>query len=254
MSLKYLFGNWKMNLSRSDAIELATAVRHGEISPRVSVSVFPPNCWLDAVAATLRGSVVACGAQHCHSELKGPFTGETSPAMIAEMGARWCLVGHSERRRTFGESESESAARGAGALKAGLNPVICVGESTIEQGNGQTAAVVLSQLRPCLDRVREASGAMASAGARITDIQPVIAYEPVWSIGTGKVPTNEQVAEIAATINAETGGAFPLLYGGSVTPDNAAELVKIPGISGFLVGGSSLDPDKFLRIGQILSA
>lgn len=253
MSLKYLFGNWKMNLSRSDAIALATAVRHGTISPRISVSVFPPNCWLDAVAATLRGSIVACGAQHCHSELKGPFTGETSPAMIAEMGAAWCLVGHSERRRTFGESESESAERGAGALKAGLNPVICVGESTSEQGDGQTAAVVLSQLRPCLEKIRAASAATNTCDTRSTKIQPVIAYEPVWSIGTGKVPTNEQVAEIAATINAETGGAYPLLYGGSVTPDNAAELVKIPGISGFLVGGSSLDADKFLRIGQILA-
>ncbi len=237
--MKYIFGNWKMNLSRSEAVALATSLREaasgGRVSAQALLAVFPPNCWLDAVSEALRDSPVEYGGQHCHSSIKGMFTGETSPAMIAELGAKWCLVGHSERRRTFGESVLECAARCAGAVNAGLQPVICVGESGTEQNEGHTVKIVLEQLKPCL-------------AALSPTAKPLIAYEPVWSIGTGKLPTNGQIAEVTAMLRAETGEQIPVLYGGSVTPDNARELSQIPGVSGFLVGGSSLDADKFLKI------
>lgn len=242
--MKYVFGNWKMNLSRSEAVTLAEALSHaasgGRVSAQTQLAVFPPICWLDAVSAVLRGSSVEFGGQHSHSSLKGMFTGETSPAMIAELGAKWCLVGHSERRRTFGESVLETAARCAGAVNAGLQPVICVGESGTEQTDGHTVRIVLEQLRPCL----------AALGPTT---KPLIAYEPVWSIGTGRLPTNDQIADVTATLHAETGGQIPVLYGGSVTPDNARELARILGVSGFLVGGSSLDADKFLKIAAEIS-
>ena len=252
--MRYLFGNWKMNLARAQAAALAQALRglseghrsdlKAALSP-LKAAVFPPTCWLETVAATLMGSATEFGGQHCHSEASGMFTGETSAMMIKELGAKWCLVGHSERRRTFGESNDDCAARCSGAVKAGLNPVICVGESKLELSEGRTVAIVLEQLEPCLDALRSAS----AAGAPIT---PLIAYEPVWSIGSGKLPTTEEIAQITSTIRGFTGGTIPVLYGGSVTPDNARELASIPGVSGFLVGGASLDADKFKRIAAAL--
>jgi len=245
--MKYLFGNWKMNLTRSEARALAHNVALHRTQNSLLQAIFPPSIWLEVVKEALSDSRTQFGAQSCYSADKGAFTGETSPKMIAEIGAKWCLVGHSERRRIFSESNEESALRCAAAVQAGLQPVICVGESSAEQSAGATEGIVRAQLIPCL-----AAFARTKQPQAYGEMQCVIAYEPVWSIGTGKVPTHDQISRIISILRDETGGQFPVLYGGSVTADNARNLASIPGVDGFLVGGASLDAGKFAVIGEAL--
>jgi triosephosphate isomerase len=198
------------------------------------------------VGATLSGSPVTLAAQTVHWDDRGAFTGEVSPSMLAEAGVRWVLVGHSERRHIFGETDEQVGKKVAACLRHGLTPVICVGEKEGERDAGHTSDVVTRQLE----------AALAAVTAAESEI--VVAYEPVWAIGTGRNATPGQAEEVHASVRAvlvrRLGGAaaeaVPILYGGSVTPDNAPGLLRRPEINGALVGGASLDPDRFLAIAR----
>jgi triosephosphate isomerase len=235
-------GNWKMHGSRAFASELvaALATRSCEGVTRL---LFPPQVLLGTVAAAVEGTDIAVGAQTVHPDPKGAFTGETSAELARDVGASWTLLGHSERRTLFGEDDAAVAARCLAAVRAGLRSVLCVGETLGERRAGEAEAVVLRQL----DAVLGTSGASLEGGA--------VAYEPVWAIGTGETATPEAAQAMHAVIRARLAEhgleALPVLYGGSVKADNAAELFAQPDIDGGLVGGASLDADSF---GAIVAA
>jgi triosephosphate isomerase len=243
---KLVAGNWKMNTTRAAAVARAQAVAAGVgASPKCDVAVCPPFVWLDAVAAALKGSAVALGAQDVYTEPKGAFTGEVSPGMLQEVGCRYVLVGHSERRHVIGESDAATNHKVHAALEAGLHVVLCVGETLAERE------------RNLQERVFQRQVYAACAG--LTDEQfarLVFAYEPVWAIGTGKVATPELAQEahknirtrMAALYGEKIAGALPILYGGSLTPESAPGLFAQPDIDGGLVGGASLKADSFLKI------
>jgi len=239
-------GNWKMNLNRARAVALAQAVvaRAADFAA-VDLLVCPPHVYLDAVGAVLRGSPVALGAQNVYQEPYGAFTGETCPEMLVDIGCRYVILGHSERRHIMGETDEMVRAKTVAALAAGLTPIVCVGELLSQREAGQTANVIRDQV----------SGSLA--GLSTADCQRiVIAYEPVWAIGTGQVATPEQAEEVHLDLrrilseryNAATSETVRILYGGSVKPGNAAELMAQPDIDGALVGGASLKADDFLGI------
>ncbi|GIW71941.1 MAG: triosephosphate isomerase [Planctomycetota bacterium] len=244
-------GNWKMYTVRASAIELAQQLRAGLASllaqGGLEVVLLPPAPFLLEVVQVLAGTAIAVGAQCCHGEDEGAYTGAVSAPMIASTGARWVLCGHSERRRLFGESNREVGAQLRAALRAGLRPVLCVGETLEQREAGRTHEVVALQLRHALEGL---DGAQA---ARV-----VIAYEPVWAIGTGRSASPQQAAEvhgaIRALLPAAAASEVRILYGGSVKPDNAAELLGQPQIDGVLVGGASLHADSFCAIAQAGSA
>lgn len=239
----YCVGNWKMNKGPAEAkafcTELKKQVRPGEAPYLV---VLPPAVSAPTVSESLIGSGVRWGAQNSYFETKGAFTGETSPAFLQEMGAAFCLVGHSERRQIFGEKD-ELLARKLSALQAvGVTPILCVGETLEERQKNRTQEIVLGQLQRGLALVNK-------------DQSFWIAYEPVWAIGTGQVATVEQASEVHTMIRqslrdslGEGARAVPLLYGGSVKPDNASGFTKCPDVNGFLVGGASLKVEEFLQI------
>ena len=234
-------GNWKMNTTVEDGVRLAEAVRlQTEGVEGVEVAVLPPFTHLWAVYDEIRHSHVQLGAQDVFWERAGAYTGEISPVMIAG----WCehaLVGHSERRHLLGESDEQVGRKLAAALAEGLHVILAVGETEAERDQGSTFAVIDRQL---------------DAALRFTDPpgmdRYVIAYEPVWAIGTGRTATPEQAEEVCAHIkdwlSRRTGAAPRVLYGGSVTPDNAAALFAEASIDGALVGGASLRPDQFTAI------
>ncbi|MFA7437970.1 triose-phosphate isomerase [Castellaniella sp.] len=242
-----VMGNWKMHGSLAGNAALLAGIRQGAASLRgqPELAVCVPYVYLAQVQAVLADSAVGWGAQDLSVHDHGAYTGEVSAAMLAEFGCRWVLCGHSERRALHGESSALVAAKAAGALAAGLTPVVCVGETLADREAGDTECVIGDQLDPVL-----ALG--ADALSRL-----VIAYEPVWAIGTGRSATPEQAQEVHALIRASLGrhGAADtrILYGGSVKPDNAAALFAQSDIDGALVGGASLQADSFLGIAAAVS-
>ncbi|MCP3662962.1 MAG: triose-phosphate isomerase [Gammaproteobacteria bacterium] len=238
-------GNWKMNGSRESNKVLLDGILAGlgDVT-KAEVVVCAPAVYLADVAAQLKGSCVAYGGQNLSTEASGAFTGETSAAMLLDFGSKYVIVGHSERRALYGEDDSLVAKKYAVARAAGLIPIFCVGETLEERELGITQEVVARQM----DAVIEAEGITALADG-------VIAYEPVWAIGTGKTATPEQAQDVHAFIrgriaedNAKVAAGVQVLYGGSMKPDNAQELIAKPDIDGGLIGGASLKAEDFLAI------
>ncbi|HEX3526704.1 MAG TPA: triose-phosphate isomerase [Thermoanaerobaculia bacterium] len=230
--------NWKMNLLQADAAVWCRMLRSDlPAGPGSRVLVFPSFPLLPVVARELAGSAVAVGGQDLHPEDKGAHTGDVSGAQLADAGCTWALCGHSERRRDHGETDELVARKAAAALRHGLAPLVCVGETREERQAGAAFAVLERQLRAALT--------VLTAGF-------AIAYEPVWAIGTGETATPETAQEahhfLRGILQASGDAGVSILYGGSVTPENAAALRAQPDVDGFLVGGASLDPQKFLGI------
>jgi triosephosphate isomerase len=241
-------GNWKMNGSREDARALVAGIREG-ISSGVAAEVVicPPFVYLADVAAMLADSDIALGAQNVSQQGNGAYTGEISTGMLCDLGCEYVIVGHSERRTLYGEGDTLVAEKVLAASTAGLKPILCVGELLEEREAGQTEAVVARQLDVLLD---SADGLAALQNS-------VIAYEPVWAIGTGKTATPEQAQEVHAFIRQRVAGRdaalaerIQILYGGSVKGNNAAELFAMADIDGGLIGGASLQVGEFLTICQ----
>jgi triosephosphate isomerase (TIM) len=246
MRRPFIAGNWKMNTNRASAVALAEALaKQAESIQGVDLAVCPPSCYLDAVGHALAGSKVALGAQNMYHEKDGAYTGELSAAMLLDLGCKYVILGHSERRHILGETDAAINKKVHAALAAGLLPILCVGELLSEREAGKTMNVIQTQFDGSL------AGVSADQMAKV-----VIAYEPVWAIGTGKVATPQQAEDvhlalrkiIAGRYNASIADSVRLQYGGSVKPDNAASLLKQPDIDGALVGGASLKVDQFLGI------
>ena len=244
-------GNWKMHGSRARARELAAQVAAGRAGAGVTeLLICPPSVHLVDAAAALAGSDVALGAQNVCDRDQGAATGEVSGDMLRELGCGYAIVGHSERRRDYAESDQLVAARLEGALRHGLTPILCLGETLEEREAGATEAVLARQLTAVLDRV---GGPLLG--------KAVLAYEPVWAIGTGRTATPEQAQLVHAYLRArmadvdrELADALRILYGGSVKASNAAELFAQPDIDGGLVGGASLEAGEFLAIARAAGA
>lgn len=239
-------GNWKMNGLKADLAVAAEIAKGHDAALRraVDLAICPPATLLFTLTASLIGSRIATGGQDCSAHASGAYTGETSASMLVDAGASYAIVGHSERRTLHGESNATVKAKAEAALAAGLTPIVCVGETKDEREAGKALAVVKKQLRGSVP-----DGATASL---------VIAYEPVWAIGTGLTPTAADVAEMHEAIRAELGrilgkataAGVRLLYGGSVKPSNAVELMNVANVDGALVGGASLKADDFLAIAR----
>jgi len=235
---RLVVGNWKMNGSRSGNAALLAGLKAAAPFP-AQVAVCPPLLYLPEVAAALHGSGIHWGAQDCSSHAPGAFTGEAAASMLAEFGCRYVIVGHSERRALHGESDQLVAEKAAAALNEGLTPIVCVGETLDERESGQTDAVVERQLNAAIDEL----------GTSISQI--VLAYEPVWAIGTGKTASPAEAQAVHARLRAQLGAAadgISILYGGSVKADNAAALFGQPDIDGGLIGGASLNAEQFAAI------
>jgi triosephosphate isomerase (TIM) len=239
--------NWKMHHGPAAGRDLVRSVL-GRLRPKEGRTLlfFPPAVSLPAVAGEAAGRAdCAAGIQNIYFEPKGAFTGEVSAPIAAQAGAKWCLVGHSERRHKFGETDEESGRKVRAAFEAGLLPMLCVGEKLEERGAGRTEAVVLRQLEAGL------AGLDAATLARV-----VIAYEPVWAIGTGVNATPRDAATVHRTIRAwlqghtPTGAKASVLYGGSVSTKNCVELLAEPELDGVLVGGASLEAESWVTICQ----
>ncbi|MBT8108116.1 MAG: triose-phosphate isomerase [Gammaproteobacteria bacterium] len=240
-------GNWKMNGSSAANAELVAGIIDGTPDGSgFSLLVCPPFAYVAAVAAQADGAALRVGAQNVSEHEKGAFTGEVAPAMLKDVGCEYVIVGHSERRALYGETSEQVAAKFVAAQAAGLTPILCIGETLEEREAGSTAAVVDEQL----DAVFEAAGIEAFAAA-------VIAYEPVWAIGTGMTATPEQAQDVhrhirgrLAARNEDIAAAVQILYGGSMKGDNAPGLLAKPDIDGGLIGGASLQADDFLAIAR----
>lgn len=242
----FVAGNWKMNLDEAGCRDLARrlAQKAGEVT-LVRLAVCPPSVYLRTVADTLEGCSIDVGAQNMHCADEGAFTGEVSGAMLLDVGCRYVILGHSERRHIFHEPDELINAKTLKAIQVGLEPIVCVGEKLEQREAGKTIEVVSSQVRSALNGVTR--GQMS----RVT-----VAYEPVWAIGTGKTATPQQAEEVHVMIRGlvaelyepETAQALPIQYGGSVKPDNATELLGMENIDGALVGGASLKEETFMPI------
>lgn len=243
MRSKLIAGNWKMNGDIATARILARAIADAAQDAACDVVLCPPFTALSAVAAVIGSGKVALGGQDCHSAISGAHTGDISAAMLADLGCRYVIVGHSERRTGHGERDDLVQAKAAVAHAAGLTAIICVGESGRERDAGEALTAVEAQIAGSLP-----DG--ASAG------NTVIAYEPVWAIGTGRTPTPAQIAGmhahmrrvLADRLSSDSADSLRLLYGGSVGADNAAMILALQGVDGALVGGASLKADGFLAI------
>ena len=231
-ALKLIAGNWKMNGLAASIAELDAVLAAGR-PEGVELLLCPPATLVAAFAAKANGGPVGIGGQDCHPNPCGAHTGDISAEMLADAGAAYVIVGHSERRADHGETNDMVNAKAQAAQRAGLTPIVCVGETLDERDAGETLAVIAAQLK-------------GSVPAGIAGL--VIAYEPVWAIGTGRTPTTEQVAEVHAAIAAQSAPGTRILYGGSVKPANAAELLNVPHVHGALVGGASLKAADFLAI------
>lgn len=237
--------NWKMNGTLASSRALATDIaRFAAGQGGAEIAICPPFVHLESVGALLEGSAAALGGQSLAEQEAGAFTGEVSGAMLADLGCRFVIVGHSERRSLFGETDALVARKFAAAQRHALVPIACVGESLAEREAGQTEAVVRRQLAALLD-----------ANPITAFARSVLAYEPVWAIGTGRTATPDQAQGVHALLRAlvaerdpEVAAGLRILYGGSVTPANAAELFAQPDVDGGLVGGASLDAAKFTEI------
>lgn len=242
-SVKLVAGNWKMNglgASLAEAETLEKALKEQAAACRVALC--PPATLIDRMAQALKGGVVEIGGQDCHAEASGAYTGSVSAAMVRDAGAALVILGHSERRAGFGETDADVAAKVEAALAAGLEPIICIGETLQEREAGQAVEVVSRQVA-------------GSLPASLAGKAFAVAYEPVWAIGTGLTPTLEQIEEVHAAVRAamvarlgEGGRAAPILYGGSVKPSNAKEILAVAEVGGALVGGASLKAEDFLGI------
>ena len=240
-------GNWKMNGSSESVTALIEGIKAGiDAVTTAEMAVCPPYVYIPQVAGLLAGTAISYGAQDVSDQEAGAFTGEIAAGMLTDIGCKYAIVGHSERRSLYGESDAYTASKFAAARKAGLVPILCVGELLEEREQGITEQVVERQL----DAVIDLEGVAAIASA-------VIAYEPVWAIGTGKTATPDQAQEVHAFIRAKLAGldqtvaeAVRILYGGSMNAGNAAELLAMQDIDGGLIGGASLKPDAFLAIGE----
>ncbi|MEQ8441717.1 MAG: triose-phosphate isomerase [Alphaproteobacteria bacterium] len=238
-------GNWKMNGLLQDGVALAKAVAEGASS--VSGSDFvvcPPATLLFSVSQALSGSSVGLGAQYCHPADSGAHTGDISASMLSDVGCGYVIVGHSERRQDHGETDADVQAQAAAVLAAGMTAIICIGETEAERDAGET----LNRIRAQLD------GSVPNGAATSNTI---IAYEPVWAIGTGRTPSAEEANEVHAAVRSHLSGMIGgdaselrILYGGSMKPGNASELLAQPDIDGGLIGGAALKADDFLAIGR----
>lgn len=239
-------GNWKMNTTLGEGRDLAGALK-GPLAALQGVDavICPPFTSVAAVGEALGGSSVFLGAQNCFYEVRGAYTGEVSPAMLADVGCRYVILGHSERRAHLGETDAVVHRKVQAALDHGLTPILCVGESLAQKDAGHTEQVVEGQVRAALAGLTEEQGAGM-----------IVAYEPIWAIGTGRAATAAQAnatigfirRTIATVLGREPASAVRLQYGGSVTPANAAELFAQPQIDGALVGGASLNATDFIAI------
>ncbi|HTN63766.1 MAG TPA: triose-phosphate isomerase [Devosia sp.] len=237
-------GNWKMNGSRASLEQLqqlATLLTTGD-APRALVVICPPATILHAIASQGSTSGILAGGQDCHAEASGAHTGDISASMLADAGAQYVIVGHSERRANHGETDAIVRAKAEAAMGAGLKPIICVGETEAERDSGTAETVVAGQL----------AGSVPDAAGQH---EVVIAYEPVWAIGTGRTPTNADIAEMHNSIRAilverfgDKGASTPILYGGSMKPTNAREILAVENVNGGLVGGASLLAKDFATI------
>jgi triosephosphate isomerase len=228
-------GNWKMHGSLREAAALAEGVAAGASGLKAELLVCPPFPYLVPVAAALQGKAVAIGAQDCHAEAKGAHTGDVSAPMLKDVGASYVILGHSERRADHGETDAAVRAKAGAALAAGLTPIVCVGETLAEREAGKAEEVVSGQLAGSLPE-----GFVAAGG--------VVAYEPVWAIGTGRTPTEADIAAMHTAMRGLVGKTTRLLYGGSVKPGNAAAILALANVDGALVGGASLVAADFLAI------
>jgi triosephosphate isomerase len=240
-------GNWKMHKGPAEARafvqELLREIQNSEAKQRPDVAVFPPFTALPVVAAVLKGTLIAYGGQNCHWETTGAFTGEVSPGFLAELGCRYVLLGHSERRTLFGETDENCRKKLLAAVAADIEPILCCGETLSERESGQTFAVVERQLHAALAGLPPAASF-------------TVAYEPIWAIGTGRTATPAQAGEahglirgwLTRNLSPDVGEQTRLLYGGSVKPDNFGDLLSQPDVDGALVGGASLDTASFRDI------
>ena len=241
--------NWKMNMSTKETRSFLQAMKQVRIPSNETVIIFPPYPYLSEFRDSLRYEQIAYGAQDCAKEEKGAYTGEVSGAMIADMGCSYTLIGHSERRSYYGDTPELCGKKTLAALKSQLTPVLCIGETLDERKLDMYKAVLKSQL----DAVyKEIKGDMAKL---------IIAYEPVWAIGTGVIPTMEQIRDTMAYIHGVLASyegvgekVPPILYGGSVKPDNAAEIAAVDHVGGFLIGGAGLKVDSFTKIMNCVAA
>jgi len=246
MRTPLIAGNWKMNTDSSTAAALARDIaQRAAEAKNVELLVCPPSVYLALVKDAIGDAPVALGAQNMSCEPQGAFTGEISAGMVTDIGAQYVILGHSERRHIFGESDQNVNKKTLAALAAGLTPIVCVGELLEDREAGRTSAVIRGQFDGSL------------AGVTAEQIESVVlAYEPVWAIGTGKVATPEQAEEVHADLrkqlteryNGEIADKIRILYGGSVKPDNAAELLGQTNVDGALIGGASLKADDFMGI------
>ena len=237
-------GNWKMNglrASKSEVTKLIRKLSKGE-KPSCDVLICPPATIVGLLKETAKGSAVAIGGQDCHAAVSGAHTGDISAEMLKDLGARYVIVGHSERRADHGETDKMVRAKAEAAHRAGLTAIVCVGETEAERDEGATLKVIRSQLKGSLPD---------GISARTT----IVAYEPVWAIGTGRTPTTEDVAKVHKEIRkqlvkrfGDEGEKVRILYGGSVKPSNAAELLAVENVNGALVGGASLKAEDFYGI------
>jgi triosephosphate isomerase len=234
-------GNWKMHMLRAPAAELAAGVRDGAHGLACDLLVCPPFTAIEIVARALAGTDVAVGGQDCHAKGQGAHTGDVSAAMLRDAGATWAILGHSERRQNHGETDELVREKVLAAVDAGLTPIVCVGETDEQRTSGQETEVVGWQL----------------AGSLPKPFSGVVAYEPVWAIGTGRTATEQDVAAMHAFIReelvrqfGEAGHAIRILYGGSMRPANAGSLLAMPHVGGGLIGGASLKAEDFLAIAR----
>lgn len=244
MRQKLVIGNWKMHGSLAANAALLDGIKAAPARARLAVCA--PFPYLAQCQATLAGTAIGWGAQDVSAEVRGAFTGEVAAPMLAEFGCAYVLVGHSERRSYHGETDATVATKALRALESGLTPVVCVGETLAQREAGETEAVVGRQLAAVVEAL-----SIEQLG-RI-----VLAYEPVWAIGTGKTATSEQAQAVhaylrkqVAAASADVAARMQILYGGSVKPDNAAELFSMSDIDGGLIGGASLKAEDFLAIGN----
>lgn len=240
MQKKIVAGNWKLNKGPKETLEFATRLKEllKNQRPAFEMVIFPQALCVASAVQAFAGTGVQVGGQNTYSELSGAFTGENSLSVLKEMGATHVLVGHSERRQIFGETDDLLAKKMAQALAVGLTPVLCIGETLEQRQTGKTESVLRTQLDGSLKGIEKSAAFW-------------LAYEPVWAIGTGQVATPEQASEAHRFIRNHLGASCtaPILYGGSVKPDNAKSIGQQPHIDGFLVGGASLEAQSFFAIG-----
>ena len=245
MRIPFIAGNWKMYKNISEAKEFAAKFRTLYHGTDVKTAIFAPYPQLPELVQQFKGTGIGVGAQNVHFEKEGAYTGEVSASMLKEIGVDYCLVGHSERRQYFGETDKAINLKLKALLKEDILPVLCVGENLEEREGGIEEKVVSEQIKIAFD------GISSAEAGKIT-----VAYEPVWAIGTGRTATPEQAEKMCGFIrmklselyDEETADKIIIQYGGSVKPDNAYEIMNMPEIDGALVGGASLDPLKFIEI------